>query len=181
MNTRLQVEHPVTERSRRRPGRAGCCASPATAPTGSTPDVFTRQRRPAGYAIEARVYAEDPGKDSAQLGGLVTAARFPDGTARWPTASGSTAGSRPALEVSPYYDPMLAKVIATGPSRDAALDLLREGARRHPDRRRRHQPRSAARAALDDAALRSAGPLDVDARDDDRPGPADRRAARRAR
>ncbi|WP_414437192.1 urea carboxylase [Curtobacterium flaccumfaciens] len=129
VNTRLQVEHPVTEEvfgvdlvelmlRLARDGGAGI-----------DPDVFDRTWTPNGHAVEARVYAEDPAKGSLPSSGLVTQAVFPSAT----TASGERTGIRvdgwveTGSEVSAFYDPMLAKVIATGETRDDALDLLRDG------------------------------------------------------
>ncbi|MFL6059842.1 MAG: urea carboxylase [Marmoricola sp.] len=118
VNTRLQVEHPVTEEvfgvdlvelmlRLARDGDAG-------------DDVFTRAWRPDGSAVEARVYAEDPGKDSLPSSGLVTSASFPDAVPGVRVDGFVETG----LEVPAFYDPMLAKVIARGATRDAALDLL---------------------------------------------------------
>ena len=123
VNTRLQVEHPVTEEV------FGVdlvelmllLARDGTVDTVDG-DLFTRKWVPAGFAVEARVYAEDPAKDSLPSAGLVTRAVFPE----------SMAGVRvdgyveTGLEISPFYDPMLAKVIATGDTRDDAFDLLGE-------------------------------------------------------
>ncbi|WP_431966732.1 urea carboxylase [Nocardia sp. bgisy134] len=116
MNTRLQVEHPVTEAItgvdlvewmlRLAGGDATMLDDmPATGPAQS------------GWAVEARVYAEDPGQDYRPSAGLVTAAEFAFGV-RVDTWVGT------GTEVSPYYDPLLAKVIAAAPTRDAALDSL---------------------------------------------------------
>ena len=120
VNTRLQVEHPVTEEIF---GVDLVALQLELAGTGSVdPAVFERDWRPSGFAVEARVYAEDPARDSLPSSGLVTRAAFPT----------SMPGVRvdgyveTGLEVSPYYDPMLAKVIATGETRDEALDLLGE-------------------------------------------------------
>ncbi len=121
VNTRLQVEHPVTEEVfgvdlvelMLRLARDGAA--------GIDDDVFDRAWTPTGFAVEARVYAEDPAKGSLPSSGLVTQAVFPerDGVRvdGW-VETGS--------EVSAFYDPMLAKVIATGETRDDALDLLRD-------------------------------------------------------
>ena len=124
VNTRLQVEHPVTEEVygvdlvelMLRLSRDGHV----------DPDVFTRSWLPEGSAVEARVYAEDPGRNSLPSSGLVTRAQFP-GQGSDPIPGVRVDGFiETGLEVSPFYDPMLAKVIATGVDRDAALDLLGE-------------------------------------------------------
>ena len=115
MNTRLQVEHPVTE-----------------AITGL--DLVELQLRVAsgeklpfaqsdlaidGHAVEARLYAEDPEKGFLPSTGTLWALRFPEGQGlRIDT------GVAEGDAVTPFYDPMIAKVIAHAPSRLAALDLL---------------------------------------------------------
>ncbi len=127
VNTRLQVEHPVTEEVydvdlvelMLRLGRDGA--------DGVDPEVFTRTFEPSGFAVEARVYAEDPGKGGAPSPGLVTNAVFP-GQGADPIPGVRVDGwVETGSEVSPFYDPMLAKVIASGPTRADALDTLRAG------------------------------------------------------
>jgi urea carboxylase len=113
VNTRLQVEHCVTEEV------SGidlvewmiCLAA------GEKLPLAEYVHRPDGHSIEARIYAEDPNKDFQPSTGLLTNVSFPknvrvDG---W-VESGS--------EVSPYYDPMIAKVIAHAPTREAAIAKL---------------------------------------------------------
>ncbi len=127
VNTRLQVEHPVTEEvygvdlveMMIRLARDGAASIDAS--------VFTTPFEPRGWAVEARVYAEDPAKGGLPSSGLVTQAVFP-GTGA-PVLDGIRVDGwiETGLDVSPHYDPMLAKVIAAAPTRDSALDLLREG------------------------------------------------------
>ncbi|WP_432564951.1 urea carboxylase [Kineococcus sp. SYSU DK003] len=122
VNTRLQVEHPVTELAYgvdlvdlmlrlARDGRH----DPTVA------DVFDREWSATGVAVEARVYAEDPARQNAPSPGLVTNAQFAE-------LSGVRVDGwvETGSEITPFYDPMLAKVIAAAPGRDAALDLLGE-------------------------------------------------------
>ncbi|MFL6114703.1 MAG: urea carboxylase [Catenulispora sp.] len=126
VNTRLQVEHPVTEEVfgidlvglMLRLARDGA--------SGLDDEVFA-PRAPAGHAVEARVYAEDPGRGGQPSTGLVTAAVFPgQGTA--PLAGVRVDGwLETGMEVGGHYDPMLAKVIGVGPTRGDALDVLGEG------------------------------------------------------
>ncbi|CAA9410640.1 MAG: Methylcrotonyl-CoA carboxylase biotin-containing subunit [uncultured Rubellimicrobium sp.] len=113
MNTRLQVEHPVTE-----------------AITGL--DLVEWQLRVAsgeplplqqkdlfiwGHAVEARLYAEDVPAGFLPATGRLTRLRFPDGV-RVET------GVREGDAITPWYDPMIAKLVAHGPTREAALGRL---------------------------------------------------------
>jgi len=116
MNTRLQVEHPVTE------AITGLdlvelqlrVAAGEELPLTQSDVVFT------GHAIEARVYAEDPMDQFLPTGGRVQVLREP-------TGPGVRVDSAllPGVRVSSDYDPMLAKIIAWAPDRDAAIALLR--------------------------------------------------------
>ncbi|WP_163802095.1 acetyl/propionyl/methylcrotonyl-CoA carboxylase subunit alpha [Mycolicibacterium sediminis] len=113
MNTRLQVEHPVTELV------TGVdlvelqvrIAAGGTLPLGQDDVTLT------GHAIEARVYAEDPARDFLPTGGTVLDVVEP-GTAR------VDSGIRAGTVVGSDYDPMLAKVIAYADDRPAALAAL---------------------------------------------------------
>ncbi|HEY8914666.1 urea carboxylase [Lacisediminihabitans sp.] len=127
VNTRLQVEHPVTEEVYGVDLVAMMLLLARDGAEGIDPTVFSDPFEPTGHAFEARVYAEDPDKNGLPSSGLVTQAIFPGFGS--PAISGVRIDGwiETGLEVSPYYDPMLAKVIATAPTRDAALDLLREG------------------------------------------------------
>ncbi|MFI9505749.1 urea carboxylase [Nocardia sp. NPDC052566] len=113
MNTRLQVEHPVTEAVT---GvdlvewmlrLAGGDRAMLEGLPDSGPDI-------SGWAVEARVYAEDPGHDYRPSAGRITAVRFP---AAVRVDSWIDTGS----EVSSYYDPLLAKVITHADDRDTAF------------------------------------------------------------
>lgn len=118
VNTRLQVEHPVTE-----------------AVTGL--DLVEWQLRVAagqelplpqsevtcrGHAIEARIYAEDPAQDFRPSPGKVV-------RACWPSTLRVDAALDQSGEVPPFYDPMVAKIIASGADRPAALAALKAGLR----------------------------------------------------
>ena len=117
MNTRLQVEHPVTEAVTGRDLVADQLAIAA----GATLADLGLERPPAfrGHAIEARLYAEDPESGFLPATGRLALLRWPSGV-RIDTgvAEGDVVGDR--------YDPMLAKLIAHGSTRAQALDLLRE-------------------------------------------------------
>ncbi|WP_412077934.1 biotin carboxylase N-terminal domain-containing protein [Streptomyces xanthophaeus] len=116
MNTRLQVEHPVTELIT---GLDLVEQQLRVASGGVLP--FTQDEvRLTGHAIEARVCAEDPARGFLPSGGTVLALSEPSGGAVR-TDSGLTAG----VPVGSTYDPMLSKVIAYGPDRASALRLLR--------------------------------------------------------
>ncbi|MFF7189441.1 urea carboxylase [Streptomyces sp. NPDC008222] len=122
VNTRLQVEHPVTEEAY---GVDLVELMLALARDGRVEDaVFEREWAPCGHAVEARVYAEDPGKDSLPSSGLLTRVAFPGQGADEIPGVRVDGFAETGLEVSPYYDPMLAKVIAKSPTRHAAFDVL---------------------------------------------------------
>ncbi|WP_278260641.1 urea carboxylase [Nocardia sp. AG03] len=116
VNTRLQVEHPVTE-AVTGVDLVAWMLRLAGGDTTMFDDLPASGPALTGHAVEARVYAEDPGQDYRPSAGLITEARFPAG-ARVDTwvATGT--------EVSSYYDPMLAKIITSGPTRAAAFTAL---------------------------------------------------------
>lgn len=115
MNTRLQVEHPVTEAITGLDLVELQLKVAAGEPLGFTQaDVQAK-----GHAVEARLYAEDPEKGFLPSTGKLWALRFPEGEGIR-VDSGVEAGDT----VTPFYDPMIAKVIAHGPTRDEALDRL---------------------------------------------------------
>lgn len=116
MNTRLQVEHPVTEMI-----------------TGE--DLVAWQLRVAqghdlpkqqedlsinGHSFEARIYAEDPNNDFLPTTGTLTTLVTPEESNVVRVDTGVIEGD----QVSPYYDPMIAKLIVWGETREQALDLL---------------------------------------------------------
>ena len=80
------------------------------------------ERPPAqGHAIEVRLYAEDPEQGYLPSTGTLE-------TAQWPSGPGIRvdSGVEQGSEITPYYDPMLAKIIAWGPDRPRALRRLRD-------------------------------------------------------
>ncbi len=125
MNTRLQVEHPVTELVTGRDLVADQLRIAAGGPLGLDAhgpiDAIraTDAARANGHAIEARLYAEDADNGFLPAVGRVEALR-------WPTGEGIRIDSAIDLgsEVSGRFDPMLAKVIAWGPDREAAIRRL---------------------------------------------------------
>jgi propionyl-CoA carboxylase alpha chain len=110
VNTRLQVEHPVTELVT---GLDLVELQLRVADGGHAPDPPPLR----GHAIEARLYAEDPAQDFLPQTGTLTRLRFGDGVR---VDSAVEDGSA----ISPYYDPMIAKVVAHGATRDEAARRL---------------------------------------------------------
>ncbi|MGO9945376.1 MAG: biotin carboxylase N-terminal domain-containing protein [Steroidobacteraceae bacterium] len=117
MNTRLQVEHPVTECI------TGIDLVEWQLRIAQGAHLPQRQSEIAhrGFAIEARLYAEDPARGYLPSVGKISHLRWPDAASGLRIDSGVDAGD----EVSTYYDPMLGKIIAHRESRAAAIDLLR--------------------------------------------------------
>jgi 3-methylcrotonyl-CoA carboxylase alpha subunit len=115
MNTRLQVEHPVTEAIT----GLDLVAWQFRVAAGEALSVMQADVRITGHAVEARLYAEDPERGFLPSTGRLAALEFPKGEGIR-VDTGVTTGS----VVSPYYDPMIAKVIAHGRDRGEALDRL---------------------------------------------------------
>ncbi|MGC1446338.1 MAG: biotin carboxylase N-terminal domain-containing protein [Xanthobacteraceae bacterium] len=113
MNTRLQVEHPVTEEIT---GLDLVEWQFRVAANEKLP-LTQNQVRLSGHAVEARLYAEDPEHGFLPSTGKIVALEFPKGIR---VESGVEAGG----EVTPFYDAMIAKLIAHAPTREAALDKL---------------------------------------------------------
>ncbi|MCG7207758.1 5-oxoprolinase/urea amidolyase family protein [Streptomyces arenae] len=114
VNTRLQVEHPVTEEIY----GVDLVAWMLRLARGET-EVVRDPGAPRGHAVEARVYAEDPSREHRPSAGLLTRVEFPEGVRVDGWVETGT-------EVTTSYDPMLAKVIAHGPDRAGALRKLDE-------------------------------------------------------
>ena len=111
MNTRLQVEHPVTESITGLDLVALQLQVAQGEPLGLRQDDITL----TGHAIEVRLYTEDPTQDFLPMSGPVDL---------WSPPSGSgirvDSGICSGQDISPYYDPMVAKIIASGPTREIA-------------------------------------------------------------
>jgi len=112
VNTRLQVEHPVTEMLT---GIDLVRAQIEIAGGGPLP----RPVAPRGHAIEARLYAEDPYRDFLPSSGKILMLEWP--VRPWVRID---AGIREGTEVSPFYDPLLAKLVAWGGNREEARRRL---------------------------------------------------------
>jgi urea carboxylase len=113
VNTRLQVEHGVTEEV----GGLDIVEWMVRVAAGAPPDLAAFRYVPRGHAVQARIYAEDPVRSFRPCSGLLTEVAFPDGLR---VDSWIETGT----EVSTWYDPMLAKVIAHGETRSAAIAQL---------------------------------------------------------
>lgn len=126
VNTRLQVEHPVTEAVTGRDLVALMLTLARDGAAGVDAELFDAASAPRGHAVEARVYAEDPARQNTPSTGLLTRVALPGfGAAPIPGIRVDT-WIETGAEISPHYDPLLAKVIAHAETRDAALDLLRD-------------------------------------------------------
>jgi len=119
VNTRLQVEHGVTEQV------WGVdlvrwmieLAAGDLAPLAE----LAKGLKPSGHSIQARVYAEDPGRDFQPSPGLLTAVAFPEADGK---ALRIDTWVEAGCEIPPYFDPMIAKIITWAPDREAARGAL---------------------------------------------------------
>jgi 3-methylcrotonyl-CoA carboxylase alpha subunit len=115
MNTRLQVEHPVTEMVT----GLDLVEWQFRVAAGERLPKSQDQISLSGHAVEARLYAEDPSRNFLPSTGRLHVLRLADGE-----GIRVDAGFEEGQEISPYYDPMLAKVIAHGRDRNEAFDRL---------------------------------------------------------
>ena len=133
VNTRLQVEHGVTEEV----GGIDLVEWMIRTAAGEPPDLRAHQHEPQGHAIQARVYAEDPARNFRPVERPAHAGQ---------TTCGSIGSLRvdgwieAGTEVTAYYDPMLAKVIARGATRELAIANLAAALNERTHRRHRDQP-----------------------------------------
>ena len=116
MNTRLQVEHPVTEEVY----GLDLVEMMLRVAAGETLPLKQSDITPSGWSIEARLYAEDSARGFLPSTGQLLRYRAPQGEGVR-TDSGVAEGGM----ISMFYDPMIAKLIATAPTRPEAIDKLR--------------------------------------------------------
>lgn len=120
MNTRIQVEHPVTELV----FGVDLVREQLRIALGQPMRVHAGTLHPRGHAVECRITAEDPWNGFLPAAGVVRYLRIPSGPGiRW------DGGVESGNEVSLFYDPLLAKLIAWGETRDVALDRMRRALR----------------------------------------------------
>ncbi|MEH6625019.1 MAG: acetyl-CoA carboxylase biotin carboxylase subunit [Motiliproteus sp.] len=117
MNTRLQVEHPVTEMVTGQ----DLVAWQLKVANGETLPLTQQQVQISGHAIEVRVYAEDPASDFLPATGTLHYLRTPEESRHLRIDTGVIEGD----EVSIYYDPMIAKLICWDETRSAAIAQMR--------------------------------------------------------
>ncbi|MFC4314905.1 urea carboxylase [Steroidobacter flavus] len=115
VNTRLQVEHGVTEQV----SGIDLVEWMLRVAAGEPPDLLSLRDQPRGHSIQVRVYAEDPAHQFRPSSGLLSHVRWPDGVRvdHWVETG---------TEVPAHYDPMLAKIISHGSNREEALRKLQE-------------------------------------------------------
>ena len=118
MNTRLQVEHPVTELIT----GIDLVEQQIKVANGETLSFTQEDLKIDGHAVELRVYAEDPLNDFLPSVGNLEVYKLPEGN-----GIRVDNGFEEGMEVPIYYDPMLAKLITYGKTREAAIQLMVEG------------------------------------------------------
>jgi len=114
VNTRLQVEHGVTEEVT----GVDLVEWMVKQAAGEMPALDTIHVNPSGSSIQVRIYAEDAAKNFQPSAGLLT-------HVQWPTAARVETWVDAGTEVTPFYDPMLAKIIVRGSDRAQATERLR--------------------------------------------------------
>ncbi len=113
VNTRLQVEHGITEEVT----GVDLVDWMIRQAYGENPELYSYQHAPQGHSIQVRIYAEDPSKNFQPSSGVLTNVKFAEGI-RCDTFIET------GLEVSAFYDPMIAKLIVTGKDREEALKKI---------------------------------------------------------
>jgi len=115
MNTRLQVEHPITEMT------AGVDLAKWQLRIASGMDLTLKQKdmMQRGHAIECRIYAEDPANGFLPSIGTLERVEAPTG----PNVRDDS-GIYTGMKVTPYYDPMLAKLVVSSENRDESINKM---------------------------------------------------------
>lgn len=114
MNTRIQVEHPVTEMV----CKVDLVEMQIQLAMGSMPKLEQEMVHHAGAAIECRLYAENPAKMFLPVPGTLAVFELPEGLEGVRVDTGVGSGD----VITPFYDPMIAKVLAWAPTRDLAIE-----------------------------------------------------------
>jgi len=117
MNTRLQVEHPVTEMIT----DLDLVEWQFRVAAGQPLPLVQSHIRCHGHAMEARIYAEDPANDFLPAPGTIRHLRFPDEAPDLRIETGTVGGDT----ITPFYDPMIAKIVVHGDDRESALKKLK--------------------------------------------------------
>ncbi len=123
MNTRLQVEHPVTELITGQ----DLVEWQLRVAAGEPLPLAQEELQIRGHAFEARIYAEDPANDFLPVTGTLSFLQAPDASEHVRVDTGVRQGD----EVSVYYDPMIAKLIVWDENRDKALQRLTTALRQY--------------------------------------------------
>ena len=113
VNTRLQVEHPVTEEIT----GIDLVEWQLRVAAGEPLPLLQKDITASGHAIECRLYAEDPGREFAPCAGSIT-------HLVWPHAARVETGVRTGLAISTFYDPMIAKLVVHAPHRAPAINEM---------------------------------------------------------
>jgi urea carboxylase len=116
VNTRLQVEHGVTEQVT----GIDLVEWMVRQAAGDLPPLESFKLNPSGASIQARVYAENPAREFQPSCGTLSGASFPN-----PAEARVETWVERGVEVSPFYDPMLAKIIVHAADREEAISRLR--------------------------------------------------------
>ena len=115
MNARIQVEHPITEETL----KLDMVEWQTRIAAGELLTISQDDVRPSGHAVECRIYAEDPYNNFAPATGRLLAWRPPSGM-----GIRLDSGVAEGQEITAYYDSMLAKLVAWGPDRQAAIGRM---------------------------------------------------------
>src|SRR5207244_12144910 len=123
MNTRLQVEHPVTEMV----WGIDLVKEQLRVARGERLSVRQKQLKPGGHAIECRIYAEDPSRNFAPSPGVIRYLNLPQGP-----GGRNENGVYTGYNVPVFYDPMLSKLVCHAPTRAEAIARMRRAPVEYP-------------------------------------------------